>query len=264
MRTVISSLCLYFLVSMAVQADVYVKGNLHIGGSYRFGHNVPDTDVVNEWWFGKNKVTFISQGWRMEYLNNDWRFTLDREKQRILVVNLREKWFAEVLLPMNLSSYVYQGLSEYLKTYQIDGKIEKTGQKETINQKLCDVYKAYEWITLAGDHFYGRERLIRATTDISFDWQMVNELYLWIASFFNPQQTYLSELKKLKGFVQSEDDIFYHIGIPIEISFKVDEICNKKPPEDIYAIPKGFKKKDRFSTGDLFEMRGIVYIYPLH
>ena len=62
MKTIITFLCVFILVSTAIQADVYVKGILHIDGGYRYGYNVPDIDVVNEWWFGKDKVTFRSNG----------------------------------------------------------------------------------------------------------------------------------------------------------------------------------------------------------
>lgn len=264
MKTIITFLCVFILVSTAIQADVYVKGIMHFEGGYRYGHNVPDIDVVNEWWFDENKVTFMSTGWQLEFANTDWRFTLDKERERIIVVNLSEKSFVEVPLQMSLLSHVDQSTAEWLNEFQIDGKVEETGEKVTIHQKECDVYEVSEWMIRKDDRFYDRKRAVMATSDVSFDWQIVNELYQWISSFFNPQQYYLSELKKLKGFVLEAKEDLFEGGSHVIWSFKVMEISQKKAPENIYDIRKDFNKKEKFMPGDLFYMRGIVYPYPLY
>jgi len=262
MKTIITFFCVFILVSAAIQADVYVKGIVHIEGGYRYGHNVPDIDVVNEWWFDENKVTFMSTGWQLESASTDWRFTLDKERERIIVVNLSKKSFVEVPLQMSLLSHVDQSTAEWLNEFQIDGKVEETGEKVTIHQKECDVYEVSERMIRKDDRFYDRKRAVMATSDVSFDWQIVNELYHWISSFFNPQQSYLSELKKLKGFVFASNDVLFKRGSQIKWSFKVLEISQKKAPENIYDICKDFNKKEKFTPGDLLYMRGIVYPSP--
>jgi len=84
MKTIIVFLCVFVLVSMGVQADVHIKGILHIDGGYRYGHNVPDIDIINEWWFGEKKVTFISKGWHLESQHPDWEIILNKEKNVLL------------------------------------------------------------------------------------------------------------------------------------------------------------------------------------
>lgn len=266
MKKTIAFLCIFVLISMGIQADVYIKGILHVDGGYRYGHNVPEMDVVNEWWIGENKVTFISTGWRYHFfIRTDWRFTLDREGERIIVANLSEKWFVEVPLPMNLLSHVDQSLAGMLDLFQINGRVEKTGEKKTINQKACDVYEVSEWIIQGGDdRYYERKRTVMATSDVPFNWQIVNELYQWIRSFPTVQKSYLSELNKLKGFVLAENNVLSALGYQVKWSFRVLEIDDRKAEENIYGIPKDFKKKEKFTQRDLLDMVGVIYPRPIY
>lgn len=266
MKTIITFLIIFFFISTVVHADIYVKGILHIDGGYRYGHNVPDMDVVQEWWFGENKVTFISTGWRFDYfIRTDWCFTLDRERERIIVANLSEKWFLEVPLPMNLLSHVDQSLAGMLNLFQINGRVEKTGEKKTINQKVCDVYEVSEWIIRGDDdRYYDRERTVMITSDVPFDWQIVNELYQWIRSFPKLQKSYISELNKLKGFILAENNVLSALGYQVKWSFRVLEIDDKKAPRNIYDIPKDFKKKEKFTPRDLLDMVGVLYPRPIY
>jgi len=192
MRKIVIFHFIFVFFSIIAQADVYVKGILHFEGSYRYGINVPGADVVNEWWFGKDKVTFISTGWRFKVddvaNNTDMRFTLDKKKQCIFVANLKEKFYIEIPLPMNLLFHMDKSIADSLKNFQINGDIKKTGKRETINQKVCDVYKVSEWISYGDSRFYDRDRTIMTTTDVPFNWKLANELFRLIRSFFNPQE----------------------------------------------------------------------------
>ena len=64
------------LFTLTIQSDVYLKGTLHVEGSYRWGQIVPENNAVYEWWFSNDKVTMIITGWRLQFLNTDRRLTL--------------------------------------------------------------------------------------------------------------------------------------------------------------------------------------------
>ena len=87
MKKIMIILITGILFTVFLQADVYVRGILHFKGGYRYGINVPKADVVHEWWFGKDKVTYISTGWNFKVdniaFNTDMSFTLDKTKQSI-------------------------------------------------------------------------------------------------------------------------------------------------------------------------------------
>ena len=125
MKIIIIFFCVFILITMVVQADVYVKGILHIDGGYRLGHIVPEINAVNEWWFDRDKVTFISTGWQLEIMNTDWRFTLDKEKKRILVINLTNATFVDVSLQKNQVSYLDPSYIEVLSDLRFNGTVEK-------------------------------------------------------------------------------------------------------------------------------------------
>ena len=92
---------LIFLYLPLLYADVYVKGILHVKGGYRYGRVVEDINAVQEWWFSKNRITFQSTGWNTWAMANEWRLTLDKQKKRILAVNLKANTFVEILLNKN-------------------------------------------------------------------------------------------------------------------------------------------------------------------
>lgn len=263
MKKIIIFFCVFILITMVIQADVYVKGTQTVETRYHHGSLYPEYDVVHEWWFGKNKLTFI----RHEFRNFEgwlWfpamQIILDKERKHITVINLSEKTFVKVPLQMDLSSQIDQSLVERLNNYQINGTIKKTGKKEIIHQKVCEVYTVSEWIVFQKERFYDRERTIMVTTDVPFNWQIVNELYHWIRSFFNPQKSYLLELKNLKGFVMAANDIRFSEGEQMKSSFRILEICQKEAPKNIYNMPEGFKKKEKLTMDDLSGMRGMLYL----
>jgi hypothetical protein len=264
MKFAISLIFICLLVPLDIRADVYVKGKLKINAGYRCGRYVPEAEIINEWWFGRNKVTFITTGWDLEWMSTDWRFTLDREEERIIVTNLTNKSVIEVPFSMNPQSLLDRSYADRLQMVRIDGTVKKLNEKRTILGKECDVYEFHEWIT-AFDRFYDRDRTTLATEDVPFDWKLMDDLFMWIRSFFNLQKSYISELGKFKGFILEESAIFYQLGgQQIRWSFKVSEISQKKAPTNIYGAPDGaFNKKDKFAYVDLVYMRRIVYPRPI-
>lgn len=264
MKTIFTFLALFFLATLLLQADVYVKGILHVDGGYRLGHMVPEINAVNEWWFDRDKVTFISTGWQLEIMNTDWRFTLDKEKKRILVINLTNSTFMDVSLQKNQVSYLDPSYIEVLSDFRFNGTVEKLNEKETYLEKTCDRYRVNEWMMEVDLRFYERERTILVTPDVPFNWKSFDELFHWIRSFFNPQPVYLSELKKIDGFIMKSDEAFMPRGGRLRWDFKVLEISHKEAPANIYDIPINFKKQEEFSRRDLLCLRTIVYPWPIY
>ena len=264
MKTSMIFVMVFFSLFCTIQADVYVKGIIHIEGGYRYGHNVPDLDAVNEWWFGKDKLTFISTGWQLDYLFKDWRFTLDRAEEKILAVNLSDGFYIEIPLSADPFSLVEGQWNERLQKYVIDGETRDAGVKEFILHKECNVFEVTEWIEEGDDHFYERDRTVMVSSDVPFDWRMSDELYQWIRLFFNPRPAYLFDLKKMSGFILAEDVRMYELAGQVEWSFKVLEVVEKEAPPNIWSIPEGLAKKDKFSFRDLREMLAVIFPAPIY
>ena len=99
------------------------------------------------------------------------------------------------------------------------------------------------------------------TSDVPFQWQLANELYQWIRSFFNTEKLYLSKLKKMRGFIYASKETLFLHGYRVKMSFQVVNITQKKAPENIYGIPEGFKKKQMFSRKDLMDLLYTIYVF---
>lgn len=244
-------------------SDVYVKGILHVDGGYRWGQNVPENNAVYEWWFGENKVTFIVTGWRLQFLNTDRRLTFDMKKNRVIAVDLIKKTFVKIPLTMNPLSQIDPTLAKALERFKIFGKVKKIGIKKIIQLKKCEEYLVQEWILEGDIRYYERERKVMSTTDVSFNWQLLDRLYEWIRSFFNPQESYVTELKKIRGFIFAEEGTIYESAGEVTYNFKIEKITHLKPPSGIYDIPKGFQKKTKFGWTDLLDIRDLLYPWPL-
>ena len=252
MKTFITVFFMLMVLCITSYGAVYVKGNHHFDSYYSYGTINPESDQVNQWWFDKGKVSFITPGWRL---------TLDKQEKRIIVVNRREKNYTEIPLPVEPSSHL-ESFIDILKDYQLDGTITAMGEKETVNQKVCDSYKVSEWIIYQKNRFYDRDRTVKITSDVPFDWRLLEELHQWVRSYFSPQKSYLSHLEKLKGFVWASREVQINKGKEIKWSFRVVEISSKEAPGDTFTIPKDYKKKDKLSRDDIIGIRGTVYIFP--
>ena len=263
MKTIITFLCAIILFTFFVQADGYVKGIFHVDGGYRWGQNVPENNALYEWWFTNDKVTLIVTGWRLQFLNTDRRLTFDIKKNRVIAVDLIKKTFVEIPLTMNPLSQIDPELAKALKRFKMFGKVKKTGTQKTIQHKKCEEYLVQEWILKGDIRYFQRDRKVMATTDVSFDWQLLAKLYEWIRSFFNPRGSYVNELKKINGFVFAENGTIYESAGEVTYNFKVKEISQLQPPPGIYDAPIGFRKENHFSRTDLLDIRDLLYPWPL-
>jgi hypothetical protein len=263
MKKIIIILAAIILLTFQLHADVYVRGIFHVAGGYRWGQNVPENNAIYEWWFSKDKVTLIVTGWRLHFLNTDRRLTFDTQKNRIIAVDLMKKTYVEIPLSMNTLFQIDSSITKYLKQFQMSGTVKKEGKTQTILLKKCEEYKVHEWIIQGDVRYYERERKVMATTDVSFDWELINKLYEWIRSLFNPRESYDNELKKIRGFVLKEEGTIYESAGDVSYNFNIEEITHLESPSGIYEIPNGLTRKNKFDVNDLLDIRDLLYPWPL-
>jgi hypothetical protein len=266
MEKIFAAASIFLLGIASAQADVYVRGILRVPGSYRWAHNVPDVEVVREWWFGQNKMTFISTGWSYEYNPRwDWRFTLEKETNGLLAVNLSERWYVELALDADPLTLFDSGLAGYFKVFQMGGRVVNTGEKETILGRECEVFKVEEWVEAAkANRFYEIERTMRLTTDVPFPWRIFEELRRRLTALFNPDEALSKGWSGLEGFILAEDVLFFELAGKLSWSFAVEEISEKPAPAGIFDIPANFQKKEKITPGELFDMFGMLYPEPIY
>jgi hypothetical protein len=263
MNKIIVFLGVLFFSSTATHAEIYVKAVQRFAARYHHGSYQPEYDLVHEFWFGKNRLTLQRQEFRNYegyLIEPSIHLTFDKEKQRVIVANYSESTYVVISLPINLPLAGESTLLENLKNYQVNGTVQLTAEKKTIDKKVCDIYKVAEWIAYGNERFYDRERTIMVTQDVPFNLQLLDEFYQWLRYFFNPQGSYLSDLEKIKGFIYASEDVRFRRGQQIKSSFKILEISEKTSPENIFNLPSKLNKNEKLTESELSAMRGIVYL----
>ncbi len=266
MKITFAALSFFLLGLSSAQPEVYVRGVLRVPGSYRWAHNVPDVEVTREWWFAKDKMTFISQGWSFEYNPRwDWRITLDKEKNRLIAVNLSERWYVEISLDADPLTMLSSERADYFKVFQMGGRIENTGEEEIVLDRDCAVFRVEEWIDAdKADRFYQIERTMKLTKEISFSWRIFEESRRWLTAFFNPDEDLVKRWSGLEGFILAEDVLLFEVAGKLSWSFRVEEISEKHPPAGIFDIPENFHRRKNITPGELRDMFGMLYPEPIY
>lgn len=246
-----------FLLSSHITADTYVKENVHFDGKYFLGSIELERDYINEWWFGNRRVSVISRNFRV---------TLDKKNQRMIVVNLTQQTYVEISLTLNPLIYVDEEGNQRLKFYRITGTLEKTPGKKQIREKTCDMYVLNEKIcsdedilTYENKCFFDLERKAAVTADVPFDWRLKLELSEMLRIFFNPKRSYLNQLRKMNGYVYASQNILYLRAGKLTYSTKTVEISEKEAPADIYNSPGGIHKNKTLSFAELNLLMRLLY-----
>ena len=258
--------CWGILAPQIMNAEVYVRGVHHIPGSYRYAREVRTLDIVNEWWFGKDKVAFSTRGWAYDYSGNtDWRLVLDREKQRIVILNLTKKTYWEFPLSATLGTFVKDDALRWLAQFKVYGTLVPTGSMADVLGRPCQEFEIKEWIIRNDeDRFYDGQSKARVSEDVPFDWKLSRDLLLWVRTLSNPQNDYLRDLDGIHGFVLASEEMTSEGGNLVTWAFRVDEIIVRDPPAGTFDPPADFKRQDSLDIETLWSLRGIIYICPIY
>lgn len=262
MNKIIAFLGLVLLLSTEIQADVYVKAIYRFESRYHHGSMQPDYELAYEWWVGKDKVSLFRQEYRNyeDYiLEPAIRLTYDKGQRQIIVVNYSDSICAVVPMNGSIKDYSDSTLVDALQNYRVNGTIRQTSETTIIDQKICDIFDVTEEIFYSERKFYDRQRTLKITADVPFDWRLIEELSQWIRTLFNPQPSYLTELQKMSGIIYSAEDIRFSRGEQVKSTFRIVEINQKDAPANIYDPPDKLKKVERPDQNLVNPLWRIIY-----
>jgi hypothetical protein len=246
-------------------ADVYVKGVLHIEGGYRYGHNVPDSEVINEWWFGKDRMVFSSRGWSADWGGNrDLSFIYDRKQRRLWAIDLTARSYVEVALPMNVEELVEPWMADSLRQSIMDCQATHTGKTEVVLGRVCEEYELREWFVRKDDRHFDLRRTILVGSNLPFDHRLFDDVYLWSASFYQPQPRCLAALKEMQGFIMKSQDDVYEGGSRVRFAFEVSEITEADAPPGTYNPPPDHVRQSKLTYEHMFALRAVMFLYSLY
>ncbi len=97
------------------------------------------------------------------------------------------------------------------------------------------------------------------TTDVTFNWQLRNELIQTLRLFFNPRESYLTGLKTLKGWGYAASYTLFMRAAKFTYTAETVEISEKEAPQGTFAVPADFKKIQVFKFAEIRQILAQLY-----
>lgn len=238
------------LLTAAALADIRVVGTLRFEPNPQWGRKATDLALTREWWFGRNVMALLTE---------EWRYVFDKNRGRILVINVKDRYIVAAPMTAGVEDLVEPGFLEALGRTQVNGTLTKTPNRKTTLGKDCPGTVVSEWIISDGRHVFDRDRTIYASPDVPFDWRMSRDLTMWMVTFFNPRMAYFGGLRSVEGFPLVETDVFTRKGQQMIYSTEVTGMWDVTPAADFYEIPAGFSRREKLSQRDILAMRQLLY-----
>jgi hypothetical protein len=235
----------------AARADIHVIGAVRVEPAPEWGRRASDLSIAREWWFGRDAMTFITQG---------WRYVFDKGRGRILVINAEEKYVVAVAMTADVPDIVEAGYLDALGRTRVNGTVAKSSQTMTVLGAECPGTAVSEWIVSDGQHVFDRDRMIYACPGVDFDWRMYRNLTTWMVTFFNPQMAYFGGLRSIEGFPLAETAVYTRNSRQVSYGTVVTAMYEEPPPAGIYEIPAGYARRDKLNQRDVLAIRQIQYL----
>jgi hypothetical protein len=135
--------------------------------------------------------------------------------------------------------------------FQRTGEIKPLEEKKTIHGKECSGYAMGDWIMYQGGKVNEREVTRWVTTDVPFDLEKFNALFVDLLKLSNLADDYIGKIKEIKGFQLANEETTYAEGMAMTTTTKVVEMVEKEAPADLFAIPEGYEKRETLSLQDM-------------
>jgi hypothetical protein len=232
-------------------ADFRVIGTLRVEPASEWGRQATSLIMAREWWFARNAMAFQTE---------DWRYVFDKSRSRILVVNLKDKYFIEAAMTSDVRDVVEPGFLPALARGRVNGTVIKSPKKITVLGLECPGTVVSEWLASDSQHLFDRDRTIYSYPGVPFDWRMFRDLTMWMVSFFNPQMDYFGGLRSIEGFPLAEADLATRNTQRVSYGTVATEISEADPPAGFYEIPEGFSRHAKLTQRDILAMRQILYL----
>ncbi|MCI0514635.1 hypothetical protein L0128_15585 [candidate division KSB1 bacterium] len=237
------SLMLCLLITV-VKADFHVKLRVQVEAYYHHGQMEPAVDTERQLWIGAGKMALHTPGSII---------VVNLNEHQMIFMNRRDSTFVESPLPLDLFKLVEPQFASQIQAYPTTGTITATPDTQKIKQWACQRLLVNHWIEADGERYNENEMNVWITTDVPFDLVEYQQMLLELYKLNNLTENFFQEYRKVNGFTILSENVRYQQGTPIKMRQEVLEISEKTPPQDVYAVPPGFKAKTHLSRQDLRE-----------
>lgn len=233
-------------ISLAfLSADVYIKEIEHTD-AYTIGTvKTPASDIESELWI-KDKKIVLNTGREKSYI-------FDLAKKTFVFINHKDKSYAEMAVPLDPAKIFTDQLAAKYDMYKETGTTAKTGKTMEILGKKCTGYEAKTWRDSAGIRFDERSFIVWTSTDVPFDLDIYHGMLRCIRVLYNRDEAFLKNFDEMRGLQLGVDSTIVKQGTEIKVTHRDVEMTEKHAPEDAFAIPKEYTKKEKLSFRDLWK-----------
>jgi hypothetical protein len=253
-------------LGLSAQADTYVKAAWHYPERYHHGNIQPAYDVIQEWWFGKDKVTWIRQGFsNLEGypITPALRVTLDKAAKRIIFAGAggflkdEDKYWVEIPLGAPPGDYLPPETVDLLASFSMDGKV--LGPAPATEKETEAAFETEETLARGSQVIFSVHRRVATDPRPDFDSGLARVLGDWVRSHFGPSKSLEEQLGTVRGFVRRVSSVHQDRGEEIRADYSVLEVANREAPAEIYDPPRGYEKADRLTIDNLFDLIQALY-----
>jgi hypothetical protein len=196
---------------------------------------------VTELWVGHDRAALIEKNWQL---------ILDRDRNLMTFVNPRSETYVEIGLPVDMSTLLSVDLQAERRQRVQTGTVVPTGDRLTLLDRECDEFNVVLWEEHSGERTPPVEITVWATTDLDFDYSLVEELLDNMRLIFGRDERSREELRKIRGvqmLLSTERGNLFKKEV---ISEEAVAISRSVPPGDVFSPPQGYTRRDRLTRDD--------------
>ncbi|MDI6698324.1 MAG: hypothetical protein QME85_05240 [Candidatus Saccharicenans sp.] len=241
MKRPIIFLLLALSLTARLSADVYIKTVTRVEAIEAMGQNIPARESVSEQWISDD-FYFVETGEGFAYL-------FDSRQGLVYLISHRTKSYLEIKPPVHYASLLPAELATMARALeQMTISVQPTGETRVINNIKCQGYRLEMTMMM-----YPVEITIWASEELPVNLKKFLEI-IWpefIKLELKASSQMVAEISKIHGLWISQESKAQVMGTEVKSRAEVVEISKKSPPRNIYALPQGYRKKDRLEMEDI-------------
>lgn len=241
MKKLMMIILLSIVLSAALLADVYIKTVTKVDPINAMGQSIPARETISEQWIS-DEFYYVNTGEGISYL-------YDLKKNIMYFIAHRTKSYLELTPPVDFSSLLPAEMAPMAQALQqMTVSVQPTGETKIINNIKCQGYRLAMTMMM-----YPVEMTIWASEDLPVNlksflekvWPEVMKMELQASG------QAAAEISKIKGLWMAYEIKAQMMGADMTSRAEVVELSKKPAPRGIYALPEGYRKKDRLEMADL-------------
>jgi hypothetical protein len=240
-------LIIAFLMTIPIQADIYMVNKQHTEGMVVMGNQQQDHDVIQKTWITDNKIKNETE---------EQTIFIFLDEKKILILNHEDKTYTE--MPLGIENIMdkakenqigedKQKMEEYMQVAKGMMKFEitvtPTGEKKEINKWQC---KKYNQEVKMGMGPLVSE--VWATEELEMDYEIYAKFSTAMMSmqpgFSDSFDKAMEELKKIKGVPVFTKTSMNMMGMQMNSTKELLEFKQAKAPKGTFDIPIDYIKTE--------------------